>query len=425
MILINNSINTLEITVPYASTGMQVTTMFTDSTSGLIAISDNTWCEAKIIRGYTDETNYYQTWFISIFENNTEDMRDGLITFRGTNNRGIQEENLVTVTQGYHTTEVIPVWKDKYFFYDNESLEFSIYNNDREIFKGLAKMQPGSDGCYINISKIVRDYLSSNIGNEFTDVDELESNIHTGAYQLFDVRVNGKTIVTYQYINDWSYDNTVKYSTQMPTSLNCPINGHADPRMIIPYTYWCADAYDQDFYKDEDYITTATWENNVIGGAFFNTSWIGKGHTLSDGSNRFTYYVDYCGDYCLYYRNRHNGYDAFLIEGNVKQTDSFNRISMSKSFNNTTLDFENATYNNEITSGYELKTGWLNDREAERLSTHLASSNEVYLHNLKEDKIMPVVLSITSVDYKTYKNQGRQLVSYTLTCNCSQKKHIQ
>lgn len=53
---------------------------------------------------------------------------------------------------------------------------------------------------------------------------------------------------------------------------------------------------------------------------------------------------------------------------------------------------------------------------------HLLESNEVYLHNLKTDKITPVTITDSTCEYKTYANQGNTRFHYVINVESSNYK---
>lgn len=132
------------------------------------------------------------------------------------------------------------------------------------------------------------------------------------------------------------------------------------------------------------------------------------------------YNVKYCGDAALYYLNSKGGYDAFLIEGLVKRTDKYAQQDYYKSYDNTTIDFGRTRYVTEITGSWELHTHYLKDDEAERLVKNLFPSTRVWLHLLDTYECVPVVITDTSAEYKTYRNNGEKLISYTIRVEASQ-----
>lgn len=132
------------------------------------------------------------------------------------------------------------------------------------------------------------------------------------------------------------------------------------------------------------------------------------------------YDVRYCGDAALYYLSSTGAWDAFLIEGAVKRTDKYTQQDYYKAFDNTTIEFGRRRYLTDIKRTWELTTGWLTDEEAERLADNLLPSTDVYLHLLDTDEILPVIITDTSAEHKTYENQKDQLVSYKINVESSQ-----
>ena len=51
---------------------------------------------------------------------------------------------------------------------------------------------------------------------------------------------------------------------------------------------------------------------------------------------------------------------------------------------------------------------------------NLFPSTKVYIHDLAEGRIMPVVITDTKAEYKTRRNNGKQLIQYTVNCKAAQ-----
>lgn len=128
-----------------------------------------------------------------------------------------------------------------------------------------------------------------------------------------------------------------------------------------------------------------------------------------------------CGDWALYYLNAKGGWDSFLIEGKVKRVDNLTRYEYGQG-SGAPLDFERTQYMVEDEATYEMHTGWLTDEQSANLAKNLLPSIRVYAHNLNENKIFPVVITDNSVEWKTFKNEGK-LISHTINVAASQKEY--
>lgn len=281
-----------------------------------------------------------------------------------------------------------PIWQDTYYTSTAYTvLDYALQiDGQSTIYTGRAYQRPGANGISINISKICQDYIK----DSFREVDFRD---YTGStyehpysyveFNLINVQ-NGTVLGTYGFVYDWSYEG---WDGNNRTVSN-PINGH---NMAGMYSF-----------------------NSVFNGTVSGiTTQVG---TVLTGNS--------CGEIALYYKNRKGGWDAFLIEGTWTKKDEYTKYTYNRSFNNNTLEFENGTYHSQIVTSYQLNTGWLNDTQSDNLAFNLLSSNEVYLHNLCEDKVYPVVITDNTATYKTYKNNSRKLVNYQINCEESQRKEV-
>lgn len=270
---------------------------------------------------------------------------------------------------------ISPIWKDVSYTSSTTPLKYSIYIDNMEIFNGIAYARPNTDYVVFNINKICQNWLGSVLPDIRTYTGTYT---HENAFRTFVLKdESGNTLETYKFLYDWSYDD---YFTGQTCSLNRDINGK--------------NAYGQVMFQTN-----------------FNTSAVTTTVTRAAGNT--------CGEYALYYLNRYGGWDSFLIEGNVVKKDSYEKYYTNKSFNNTSLDFERKVYNNQITTSYELITGWLTDAQSNNLAFNLLPSNAAYLHDLVKDEIKPIVITNSETEYKKYRN-GKKLCNYKITVENSQ-----
>lgn len=287
---------------------------------------------------------------------------------------------------------MIQIWKDTYYteqLTDGGSIEYSIGTTlngiVQTIFNGKAWANPNTNAINIKINDLVKDYLQF----ELPDLNNIGDTTisHPNAIKTFFLYTNDNDdteVASYKFIKDWSYKD---YANDTRSN---PINGRGIEGQLYFNTY-----------VDDDLLKT---------------------HISHTPNNLYTENI--CdARYVLYYLNRWCGMDSFVIEGKVIKTDNYTPYFITSSYNNTTTEFGKKIYHNDITTSYELHTGWLKDTESENLAFNLLSSNLVYLHDIKENKIMPVVITNTSTDYKTFKNQNNKLYNYTISVECSQKEY--
>lgn len=276
-----------------------------------------------------------------------------------------------------------PIWKDTFYEVNAERLIYTIRTDGIIIYSGKAYSMPSEGSIRINVNKICQNYLDSDIqalleGNN-------ESMTMDNAVKTFTLNdENGNVLETYMFLNIW--DKDTDWSGQN-IRLSAPIDGCYAANMLTLHSK---------FVRPSDATT--------------------QKHFPQD----YTKLV--CADYAVYYLNSLGGWDSFAIQGNAKKSDTITQYTMDRAFDNTTLDYEADRYISEIIGQYELSTGWLTDEQSENLANNLIGSNKVYLHNLKSDKIFPVIITDSNVTYQTYRNNGNKLCRYTIKMKESQSK---
>ena len=279
---------------------------------------------------------------------------------------------------------MIPIFENTIYSANADTLIYTINVNGEDIFSGKAYAYPNSNKVNININKICENYLKMNLPViSLTGYTGTWSN--PDSFNTFVIKNSSDIpLSSYTFYWNWSYE---------PTSegvISKPINGR----------------YTADMYK-----LRTTLGNSSITNEYDKTGTPAIGQTQSG-----------CGDYAIYYINRYGGADSFLVENKVVEKDNYT-INTYTTFLDEGVEREDNRYMNEITHSYEISTGWLTDEQSDRVAKHLFSSNYVYLHNLKTDTIIPVDITDTSVEYKTFKNE-RKLINYNIKLKDSNKKII-
>lgn len=390
---------------------------YDDAATYLPTVTGSSWITVTLQGGTQGEERYS----VTVAENPGTSSRSGVITFKMLNTDQEYETVDLYIYQSYLVAG--PIWYDTLYTESNtRDFAYTLELDGETIYSGMAVRQPGTSGPVINISKICQDYLHM----ELPDFRNYNNDVFSSpdAIKSFNLLVYGEARVTYKFMYNWSYDfDRMPYKNPVRDVFTSsqPINGHLDPRMKMMITYYSAAKTPVVPYTIDGVSHTKTFKTGV-------STWVRdvsdlQGSTLVLKSVKYT--VDYCGDYALYYKNRSGGYDSFLIEGNVAMSDKYDRASYAKAYYNTNpMNWGTNTYHNEITTSYTLHTGWLSDSESQILAFNLLPSNEVFLHNLTDNTIVPVIITNSEVSYKTYKSNSHKLVNYEITVEKSQKKQL-
>lgn len=270
-----------------------------------------------------------------------------------------------------------------YFFYN-------IYNENNDLlYSGKAYPRPNSGIIEINVSQIVRNYLNSHLPNNAFSGNTFQDGQFYLPYAVLGFTLTdekGNVLETYKFLNCWDYKTRFSQidNVGMNFNINYPVNDHI---AVGQYTF----------------VSTLMKTDKV-------RVTIGSGATNS------------CGYGALYYSNAVGGYDSFLVEGRLKKKNTYTKYEIDNAYRADTLQFGHRTINNTISEAWELQTQYLSDKESERLTTHLYGSNDVYFHDFTNDRIYPVVITDTSVEVKTYKNQGKKHFMHTINIKNSQDK---
>lgn len=335
-----------------------------------------------------------------------------------------------------------PIWKDYYVIIgDQDKVDFSIYvvlsRTRTTIYQGTAYRKPGDSSIRIRINDICADWLAENLG--LLD----DATLNNTELPLTFIVSYGTGEVSIQFVNDWSYD----YARDIAVNrMSDPIDMRADRRQPLPFTF-LSPSYTLRAYRKGEGSLNVTVSATDIPPDVKDTDF---GRALRT-TGRFTalirelpsspavpfsdldliqvyptpvayVLVDTCARYALYYVNAYGGWDTLVMDGTDMERDELTRHEASRVYDNT--DRQNrgtVNYVNEVQKSWTLHTGYLTDEQSGRMH-HLLNSVQVYLYDMEEDAFLPVVLTGTSTEYKTYRNQGRKLVSYEIQARLAQDR---
>lgn len=321
-----------------------------------------------------------------------------------------------------------PIWKDKLITvnYDGGLYRIIEGSTNDVIFTGRAFLQPGGATIDVVVNDPIADYIAgrthflptinqatftpNGIPFEFVFEEYLEFS------QTWD------ELDRAEFDDNWSYD----YGYVQGVSQSFPIDGRIDARQPILYS-----AYEQTSIVAQRYFKNGTSSNVTcsIGltplsgtGCFLPASWTNLDRVVI-GSNTYKVVTD-CAKYALYYINPYGGWDSYLIRGEAKEVDNLTRHDRKMVYVNKKIENRGEdNYLTEVDKTFTLNSGALTDDEASRMP-YLLNSTYVFLYDFSLGEFLPVVITDSVTEYKTYKNEGRRLINYVITVKLAQDRKV-
>lgn len=324
-----------------------------------------------------------------------------------------------------------PIWQDLILEYGADSVVFSISYNNGIIYEGKAVARPGDSSVFVKINDICADYMRSAFPSIFpTTGGVAQPYVYT--FQVSATLYFGDVIDSTEgndvdFFYDWSYDYARDYSTPLLSApilrkipRNAPLvytssEGNSHIEITAPGAY--SRAFDSAFYIGNSNVLPATSVANNV----FNLAEIATAADKQvlvyggDGVAPIAYeLIDECPRYMLYYLNALGGWDFLAIQGKELQTDSYTHHTIGQTYDNTQSRNRGLrNYRNDISRKWQLHTLWIDDAGAQNMH-HLLGSTDVYLYDLRDEVLYPVNIDNSTCDYRTYSNNGNQLVRYDI-----------
>lgn len=338
---------------------------------------------------------------------------------------------------------IVPIWKDYYVTIpaDSNSPDFIYYNvrghsYTNDYYGKCYKFGSGFNASYkIKLSEIWARMLSNRTTINF-DTGSVYTFYSVGFAIAFTLYTSNDGNAYTQYgdtiwvVNDWSYK---EWGGNKYHDLSDRINDVIDNRQ-----YFIMSLFDD--------IDTKLYIDDVLLGypyaAKLQASYVLKKLNPSDKELKLEY-IEYgpapdydenvtrtetykientCKNYCLYYLNARGGWDWLVIDGVSTKEYVYDRKNYQKNYDNTRREFGLTTYRNNIKEAWSLNTGYLTDTQSEKMH-NIFGSLSVYLHDLVNDTITPVVITDKKSTEKTFKNQNRRMYNYTINVESSQDKY--
>lgn len=314
-----------------------------------------------------------------------------------------------------------PIWKNYTLrWLLEDSVTFTITYEGTIIYEGKAYRRPNAQYLEITINDICADYIRVAFPPQFP-----AEGANNRPY-LYDFTITAilesdgsQEVEQVQFFYDWSYN----YSQGREASLlSAPIlrkiprtapllftaKTEELPLQASVYFYNGAEFFVRSFtVESEADITIPLAE---ITAPFSRVEFLQTSYEV----------VDTCARYMLYYLNAFGGWDFLLCEGKDMQKDDYTRHTIGQAYNNDqSRNRGNRNYRNDITRKWQLRTLWIDDAGAQNMH-HLLGSTDVYLYDLQTEQIQPILIDNPQCEYKTFSNNGNQLLRYDIEATLAQ-----
>lgn len=305
--------------------------------------------------------------------------------------------------------QVFPCWRETVYetTTNGDLLEYAIVDTDRHKTIYKARAVSLSETLKIDVSKIVSPLLYSTFDFEAC-CGFVKDRTATLNFALY---INGEAVQYYMAYDNYSYDRA--YYDGKSRLLNDPIQKRYAKGQ--PYFFTALNLGNDKLRIDdaEDYAL----EEGIT---HFGECNGGDVISAKIGNSELSYKAEqWCGRYIIYYINAYGGLDWLLTEGYEEMTDTMTDSTITHPYSNISTEFGKAQYLRTISRKIKLHTGWMTNEESGRMH-HLLESARVWLYDNENGSGVPVLIADTSMTYKTFENQGRQLVSYDINLEFSQ-----
>lgn len=327
-----------------------------------------------------------------------------------------------------------PIWKDYVVRMPlaGDYADYHILCDGEAIFFGRAYKMPGEETIDVKINDICAEYLRQVSADDLFNAAATERQYLATPYiaRTFTV-FSGESeepAATIEFYMDWSYRSDYTYPTVSDDEwgANAPISREISPLQFVFFSFYrksgitlvAIDGTPRTKTIGPEASGGGPWTGVVNMGQFPGATAL-TSFAIANQPPMYTVTQE-CARYALYYVNAFGGWDSLLLRGSVKEVDNITRQTIKRVYNNDDpVNRGTANYRNDIAKSYKVNTGWLSESQSARMF-HLLESTEVFLHDLAEGVVRPVVLTDKALEYKNYKADGAQLINYTLDVEIAQ-----
>lgn len=402
------TLSTTLASVPYYQTSFYVTADYygISSTSAIPPLNSVEGNWTATMDSAQEETNHVKVvWHLQGDVNETGRVVRSTFIFRAT---GIDTTaTLVLNQQAFEEGSVvdsgiIPAWKDTNTNVGTgTSWDVVCRSSSLVLFSEKMYSAPDKNYLEVNFNRLAESYLEPR---------EFPTTLVATPLFFFQTTfrdANSEFSYEYRVVDDWSYDSDNNVTTEYV--LSRPYQKELVVGQYLVYSFLRTNSTSNDYIQilanGRQIVSSTPVLNNYYDFSRRVTEcgvWQIKQGLAGPILERWNT-VD--AKYVLYYYNKYAGWDSFVIKGPVVPSVDIAR--------NNYINFRrnSRTYQNNVVEKFKVNTGVLTDTVSPVVS-ELASSPRLVLHDIVQDKLVPVKVTTNSVERKTFWNQGRQFATY-------------
>lgn len=338
--------------------------------------------------------------------------RSGNIILTSTDDNGNEVVSYIRITQEpYVGKEFFPIWMDTDIVLEGNpanSVDWAL--TGKGVTLSTARTVFNADGkAPIRLNDILRPYMRQKL-----DPTVLEHGQDTGGFMsgYLAVKDQDGNYVAHTAYSTW---NDCSYTPNDRIILNDPIENFFDQRQLVPFSFIAkTGTLDGMITRKLNLSKAKVTTNHTAQGQIMTVLCKGFGQRPYDwirldvNGEALSYEMrEGCPTHCLYYTNKYGGVDSLLVRGKVKKTDSIESYGMRIDIPTTSTAHSEITLSKEITRSWQLYTHYLSESQMAKME-NVAETTLAYLHDLEADTIIPVNVTNTTFEFKTFMD-GRKL----------------
>lgn len=388
-------------TVNYATTRIYIDVTYAGITDGTLVGSCTSNVSGWTATPVSSEAvggNFKVTWALDGTRNTGQNSRTITYTFTAVGGRTATAAVIQNGIGSGTDRGIKAAWRNdtEVEVYDS-TIPVEAYSGSRVLFSDYLYPSPGLEYANLNVGRLAEPYM------EARDFPET-----TRATALYPITVDyDGSSDTFWFVDDWSYDENsyphLEYSLSKP---------YQDIVAVGQYMVYSVLRTADTYAGAVQYGLVGSYSSVTPGldkyqDVVKKVSQCGNYRVVADGIALASWESTGLYKWVIYYYNKYAGWDSFVIKGPVvpgEKTTPERYLLSRRNFK---------TYQVGASETFRVNTGTLTDRESQAIA-EIITSPSIVLHDLENDKLVNVTCNSTSVEKKTFRNQGRTFANYTL-----------